>query len=110
MALYIRYDLAAECVCLAGASLGNCEFQVLHLERKNLVLINVYRPGVTTLEAFTQVIGEISAKIDELGTPLPTIIVMGDFNLPDIDWDRASTITSSQARTLFNFWRSWVSK
>ena len=100
VALYIRNDLADEGVSLAGASSGCCEYQMIHFLRKNLVLVNVYKPPRADLTAFTEIMNQINQKITDLGTPLPSIIMVGDFNLPDVDWTSTTSDTNTQGRPL----------
>ena len=85
---YIRNDLVEEAVELASYSRNNCEHQIIHLARRNLIIVNLYRPPATNLEHFRNQITAINEEIDKIGSPLPTIIAMGDFNFPTINWAR----------------------
>ena len=83
---YIRNDLVEEAVKLASYSRNNCEHQIIHLAWRNLIIVNLYRPPVTNSEHFRNQITAINEEIDKIGSPLPTIIAMGDFNFQMINW------------------------
>ena len=84
--IYIRKDLALNTIELTGGSRGNCEYQIIHLTDSNLVLINMYRPPNAKLDDFKAQMEEINRVIDDIGNPLPTLILTGDFNFPELRW------------------------
>ena len=83
---YIRNDLALNAVELTKGAKGICEYQLIHLPDNNVILINMYRPPGANLEDFKSQMKEVNRAIDELGNPLPTIILTGDFNYPELKW------------------------
>ena len=46
----------------------------------------MYRPPSYPAEAFNDIISRSQALILSMPSPLPKIIMFGDFNFPDIDW------------------------
>ena len=44
-----------------------------------------YRTGFSLL-LFKEMLADVSAAIEKMSAPMPTIIMCGDFNLPIIDW------------------------
>ena len=78
---YIRNDLALNTVDIAKGSHGICEYQITHLIANNVLLINMYRPPAADPNDFKVQMDEVNRKIDELGNPIPTLILTRDFNL-----------------------------
>ena len=48
----------------------------------------MYRPPSCPAEAFNDIISRSQALILSMPSPLPNIIMLGDFNFPDIDWTK----------------------
>ena len=46
----------------------------------------MYRPPSCTTNEFNDIIVEVNQFIFSLSSPLPNIIILGDFNLPGVDW------------------------
>ena len=84
--VYLRDDFATDGNVLTSGSNGVVEWLVLHLVAKNLIIITIYRPPTCPNNLFTQIIHDINNQIEAMGTPSPTIIMSGDFNLPIIEW------------------------
>ena len=86
VAMYVREDLASETVVLASSSDGTVEYLLLWVEKLNLTMGIIYRPPSSPLSSFENAMKDIKAKINELGSPLPNIVLMGDFNFPSMMW------------------------
>ena len=56
------------------------------MQKRNLVIINVYRPPDCPTEKITTPLNELRTKLIEIGNPMPNIIFTGDLNFPIIDW------------------------
>ena len=84
VAIYLREDISQQFGSAHGGSFENIEFLCNYCPKWNLVLCIVYRPEGSA--QFERVMREISAFIDRRGPPLPNIILMGDFNFPQITW------------------------
>ena len=54
-----------------------------------LVIILLYRPPSCSPAEFIEVLAKMSDCIYNMPSPLPHVIFLGDFNLPNIDWVNA---------------------
>ena len=86
VAIYVRDDLASETIVLASSSDGTVEYLLLWTEKIKLATGIIYRPPSCPLNNFENAMKDIEAKINELGSLLPSIILMGDFNFPTMSW------------------------
>ena len=55
------------------------------MEKRNIVIINIYRPIDCPTEKFISPLNELRPKLTEIGNPM-TNIFTGDPNFPIIDW------------------------
>jgi hypothetical protein len=104
--VFLKDEVA--CVVLSAGSNDVVEHLVLHIEAFNLVMVTIYRPPDCSNEHFRQTMALISEKLEALGTPSPTILINGDFNMPEMRWhDRrmygGTEMVRSQAGILLNF-------
>ena len=67
--------------------MGRCKALLIYVISKCLIII-MYRPPSCTAEAFNDIISRSQALILSMPSPLPIIIMLGDFNFPDIDWTK----------------------
>ena len=74
-------DTTMRFTCLSYSN-SVCEVLVLRLHQPSLLLVLLYRPPSCSIDAIYQV----EQIISKLTLPLPNIILLGDFNFPDIDW------------------------
>ena len=51
------------------------------------IIILVYRPPSSPLSDFDDIITKTREFILSLPAPLPNIILIGDFNMPEVSWD-----------------------
>ena len=93
VALYLREDLTGDTLAShaqvhpqRGGSV--CELLIVHIHQLDTVVCLVYRPPDTRLEEFAGLLQVIDNTLSQLASPTPTIILMGDFNLPKtcISW------------------------
>lgn len=84
VALYIKDSLVSTEIL----SHSNEVVEVLgvKIESLNLVVILMYRPPDTTVEEFKPQLERIKTVLEGLEAPLPTIMWLGDFNMPNIRW------------------------
>lgn len=71
---------------------------VCSIDSINAVVAVIYRPPDSTAESFNNILNKLQEKIDELSKDerTPDIYILGDFNLPCIDWEYC-TISPSQS-------------
>ena len=84
---YIHDDIVGITNILLSESNSFVEYQMLHITRLNLILITIYRPPGCPTELFTTPLRKIKDKIEELAAPLPNIIMTGDLNFPNMNWE-----------------------
>ena len=56
------------------------------MKKRNIVIINVYRPPDCPTEKFSSPLNELRTKLLKIGNLMPNIIFTGDLNFPTIDW------------------------
>ena len=62
---------------------------IFTLRIKNTVLILVYHPTSYSLSETEEMVGTLYQKIGEILEKGESVVLLGDFNLPDLDWDSA---------------------
>ena len=65
-----------------------CELLIIKINHPSLIVILIYRPPSCTTNEFNDIIVKVNQFIFSLSSPLPNIIILGDFNLPGVDWLR----------------------
>ena len=65
---------------------STCELLIVRLHDPPLIIVLIYRPPSCSTENFDDIINQVYQFIYSLATPLPNIIMLGDFNLPDVNW------------------------
>ena len=89
VAIYLRNDLIGQLV--ASHSNSMCETLAVKVKTLNLILICVYRPPNSTLEAFEEALEVCQKAINDVVDNDPKtkdVLIMGDFNLPFISWPK----------------------
>lgn len=84
-AIYISNECAEK--SRKSFSTGAVEMVILELVQNNLMIITIYRPPRASAADFNQTMAQLREKISFRGTPMPNIIICGDFNFPFIDWE-----------------------
>ena len=82
--MYIKATEAVDAEQLIAISNSCVEYQLIHMKKSNIVIINVYRPPDCPTEKFISPLNELSTKLLEIGNPMPNIIFTGDLNFPTI--------------------------
>ena len=94
--IYLRNNLASAAQPLISYSNGECEVIAVKIPTYNLVTINCYRPPQCSTESFVDVIEKITKTLEDQPTPMPEIILCGDFNFPGIQWPESKVSGGSQ--------------
>jgi len=118
VAVYLRSDIANTTEQILKFSNGTVEALVLHSQRENLLIALVYRQPDDTNSAHRSQAYELSQAITKIDSAIesvqstPTLIICGDYNLPNINWiegqphsthnQLAATISSFQSRQLLS--------
>ena len=95
--LYIKDNIGFE--ELLNHSNSVCEALILRLKNPDLILVNIYRPPNASCEDFNDILNEVRKCTNKLPAPLSNIIIAGDFNFPNTEWD-SITISCNQAAKL----------
>ena len=68
-----------------------CELLVVKVHQLDTLVCVLYRPPDTRIEEFSEVLHCLDNTLSSLPTPTPTVILMGDINLPQscISWRRS---------------------
>ena len=70
---------------LIAKSNSYVEYQLIHMKKRNIVIINVYRPPDCRTEKFSSLLNELRTKLIEIGNPMQNIIFTEDLTFPIID-------------------------
>ena len=82
--IYLRNSILFK-ICLQFSNTV-CELLIVRLQTPALIIILVYCPPSCSVTDFEEILLKIHTYVMLLPSPLPTIIMLGDFNLPDINW------------------------
>ena len=82
--VYLRHSVGFD-TCL-NYSNSVCEVLVLRLHQPSPILVLLYRPPSCSAVDFKDAIYQLEQFFSKEPSPLPNIILLGDFNFPDIDW------------------------
>ena len=85
VAIYIRTIIRASIIDIDSISTGTVECQMLYITVWNILLVAVYRPKYNPND-FYSAHSRVSDAIEARGVPTPNILILGDFNLPNIKW------------------------
>ena len=98
--LYLKKNLIYK-ICLKYSNLV-CDLLIVKILSPDLIIILVYRPPSSPLSDFDDIITKTREFILSLPAPLPNIILLGDFNMPEVIWDNPHAYNPSSAQ-LINF-------
>ena len=82
--LYLRKNLIYK-ICLKYSN-SVCDLLIVKILSPDLIIL-VYRPPSSPLSDFDDIITKTIEFILSLPAPLPNIILLGDFNMPEVIWD-----------------------
>ena len=91
--LYLRKNLIYK-ICLKYSN-SVCDLVIVKILSPDLIIILVYRPPSSPLSDFDDIITKTREFILSLPAPLPNIILLGDFNMPEVIWDNPHAYNSS---------------
>ena len=63
-----------------------CELLIFKINNPSLIIILMYRHPSCTTNKFNDIISKVNQFIFSLSSPLPNITIIGNFNLPGVDW------------------------
>lgn len=85
--VYVRNDFAESCGAVETGFSGNVEYLHFYIKSINAIFITIYKPPECQTTDFKTVLMNASDYIDKFATPIPNIIMMGDFNVPSVNWE-----------------------
>ena len=92
--VYLRKDLGLGDQVVHRESSDKVEVLVLHIKRTNTLLAIIYRPPVSRSEGYGAALQKI-AEITNSIVPTPTVMITGDFNIPEMNWARNEIVGGS---------------
>ena len=84
--VYIKDEWQSQVSVLSAGSSNLIEYLVLYLEKINLILITVYRSPSSDRSTFSLIMNKIADSIVDHEHKCPSIILNGDFNFPEINF------------------------
>ena len=104
VAIYVRNDIAAMSEIALEYSTGVIEALVLKIRSLNMLVCVIYRPpndvaggNESTSAQFTELLQALTGEINTLPSPLPTILIAGDLNLPHAEWPACEAVLGAPA-------------
>ena len=80
VALYLRDDLTGD--LLLSYDNDVCQLLVVHIHQLDHVVAVIYRPPDTRCAEFSAALTKLDIILSSLPTPIPTVTILGDLNLP----------------------------
>ena len=108
--IYVKEEYAYGTKVLTSNCNGTAEWICLFLPIINTIMINIYRPPTCSEQKFKEMLADLSATLDKISPPMPTVVMCGDFNFPIINWETGNTVGGTlemqrQAAALLEFMR-----
>ena len=82
--IYIRNSVIFD-TCLRYSN-SVCDLLIVRLHTPSLIIMLVYRPPSCSMSDFNDITLKIYEYVHSLSSPLPNIIMLGDFNFPGMNW------------------------
>ena len=86
-ALYLKEELSTSTKVLLSYSNGFVEVLAVMVKELRLAMAIVYRPPRCPTQYFEEVMERLRTTLASCDRPAPEIVILGDFNLPHVDWD-----------------------
>ena len=107
VAIYLRKSIAATAEMLVSHSNSYVEIVVIYIRDSRVMLATIYRPPLCPRGYFEEALILLRTAIEERQEPMPELIITGDFNLPNADWEDRSVYGGrveqrAQAELMFN--------
>ena len=80
MCLYLKQSVSHK--TLLSYCNSTCEVLIVKISEPEVILVVMYRPHNASTSVFDDIIKQSENTIRDLDSPLPEIIIMGDFNFP----------------------------
>ena len=87
--IYVRSTKSFS-VCLKYSN-SICDLLIVKLHQPSLIIILMYRPPTCPITEFNDIVLKTKSYKVYFPSPLPNIIMLGDFNFPNIDWSCSPT-------------------
>ena len=97
--VYTKDTLQGEAKLLSSGSNGIVERVVLHLVHLNIILSCIYRSPSRCTSKFQEAMERVRENIENLGPPIPSILIYGDFNIPNIKWKQQALVTGGTTKS-----------
>lgn len=75
---------------LLSESNSYVEAQIIYIRQIEIVYVNIYRPPACPTTKFNEPLTKINTILNSLHSPTPTIMLTGDLNFPNINWEAES--------------------
>ena len=112
VAIYVKDNSSWTVEVLVQHSNSYVETIGIYVRALNLFLLNVYRPPECDFDCFKESLNKIDTSIKKFPGSLPEVIIVGDLNLPHMNWSTlrvsgAPTAERGQAETLSALMEEW---
>ena len=97
VACYLRDDIASSCEPILTYSNGVIEILCMYSKIENIIIVTVYRQPDDEIHGhpsknkeFQEAMKKLKETLLTFDSPAPDIIIGGDFNLPNIVWEKGA--------------------
>ena len=77
----------------ASFSNDTCEVACVLLSQLNTIIVGIYRPPDTPFTIFQEALAMVDKFLNDADSCKRDIFIMGDMNLPNVDWQTEQTVT-----------------
>ena len=106
--IYVRDDAAISTEEIFSFSKGSVEALGIRMDDYNLIIVTIYRSPSSDESEFSALLSKLRPFLASLTAPTPDILILGDLNFPNADWDvgeakpPASTEEQNMVSALFS--------